>query len=62
MKKMQNARLIKIERLNTKLKSLKSLMTKALNSLEKHLTAFEKLEEDRALAAREESNRDIRDP
>ena len=27
-------------------------MTKSLNSLEKHLTAFVKLEEDQALAAR----------
>ena len=51
-KKMQVARLKKMEQLNTKLRSQKSIMTKSLNSLEKHLTAFEKLAEDRALAAR----------
>ena len=51
-KKKQEARLEKMEQLNTKIKLLKSIMTKAMNSLEKYLTAFEKLEEKQALAAK----------
>ena len=41
-----------MEQLNSKIKSLKLIMTKAMNSLEKYLTAFEKLEEEQVLAAR----------
>ena len=41
-----------MEQLNTKIKSLKSVMTKAMNKLEKDITAFEKLEGEQALAAK----------
>ena len=38
-----------MEQLNTKIKSLKSVMTKAMNKLEKDITAFEKLEGEQKL-------------
>ena len=50
--KKHNARLEQMEQLNTNIKSLKSVMTKAMNKLEKDITAFEKLEGEQALAAK----------
>ena len=41
-----------MEQLNTKIKSLKSVMTKAMNKLQKDITAFKKLEGEQALAAK----------
>ena len=51
-KKKQEARLEKMKQLTKKIKSLKSIMNKAMNRLEKDLIAFEKLEDEQALTAK----------
>ena len=53
-----------MEQLNTKIKSLKLIMTKAMNRLEKDLNVFKKtrIETGASSQSQEEGYRDIRDP
>ena len=51
-KKRQTARIVQMEQLNMKVKTLKTMMTKAMKKLEKEISAFEKLESEQALITR----------
>ena len=50
--KRKTARVKQMEQLNMKIKTLKTMMTKNMNKLEKEISAFEKLESEQALVTK----------
>ena len=50
--KQKAARVKQMEQLNIKIKTLKGMMTKNMNKLEKEISAFEKLEDEQALVTK----------